>query len=286
MDGLSFRDQQVDSKRILYTPSVFARNNLFYLQEAGELHARAPHKNQRVNLDSYLFFIVVQGEGHLEYGKTRSPLHQGDCVFIDCREAYAHTTSDCLWTLKWTHFDGPTLSGVYQKYVERGGKPCFHPSDAGRYIQLLTEIHQTAALSDYVRDMRLHEKISRLLTFLMEESRSAVPPDRSSHGEPVVHAIRSYLDENFAKKIALDELAEMFFFNKYYLTRIFKQQFGTSIMNYVLYRRIAQAKQLLRFTPNSIEAVAEACGLQDSNYFARAFRKVEGMSPREYRKRW
>lgn len=73
--------------------------------------------------------------------------------------------------------------------------------------------------------------------------------------------IRSYLDENYTKKITLDQLSERYFINKYYLTRIFREQFGVSINNYILEKRITHAKQLLRFTDQTVEEIGEACGM-------------------------
>lgn len=49
----------VDSNRILYTPSIFAKTSLFHLQEIGELQALRPHVSSRSNLVSYLFLIVA-----------------------------------------------------------------------------------------------------------------------------------------------------------------------------------------------------------------------------------
>ena len=100
----------VTSDRILYTPSNFARTSLLYLQEIGSLRVHKPHSTGRSNLSSYLFFIVTDGEGELICeGRTYS-LCTGDCVFIDCRKQYAHSSSEKLWSLSWIHFYGPNMS--------------------------------------------------------------------------------------------------------------------------------------------------------------------------------
>ena len=70
-------------------------------------------------------------EGELSYEEQTYQLGQGDCVFIDCRKAYSHSTSDNLWSLQWCHFYAPSLPAVYEKYKERGGRPVFHPDDMG-----------------------------------------------------------------------------------------------------------------------------------------------------------
>lgn len=51
-----FHDELVESNRIIYTPSDFAKSSLFHLQETGTLQAKFPHTSSRTNLSSYLFY--------------------------------------------------------------------------------------------------------------------------------------------------------------------------------------------------------------------------------------
>lgn len=81
MDASLFHGNLVESSRILYTPSDFAKTNLIHLQEIGRLTARQPHISRRKNLVSYLFFIVQSGSGTLEYAGKTWTLSPGDCVF-------------------------------------------------------------------------------------------------------------------------------------------------------------------------------------------------------------
>ena len=117
MDQELFNPQSssVSSSRIIYTPSTFARTSLLHLQEVGSLQAVCPHISQREDLVSFLCFIVLSGEGELSYEGQTYQLGQGDCVFIDCRKAYSHSTSDNLWSLQsvsYTHLTLPTTSRV------------------------------------------------------------------------------------------------------------------------------------------------------------------------------
>ena len=98
--------------------------------------------------------------------------------------------------------------------------------------------------------------------------------------------LKEYLDEHYTEKISLDELAIHFFINKYYLTKIFKETYGTTINSYIIAKRITRAKQMLRFTDMTLEEIAIAVGMNGGNYFSRMFKKIEGISPREYRKQW
>ena len=150
------QSSSVCSSRIIYTPSTFARTSLLHLQEVGSLQAVHPHVSQREDLVSFLCFIVLSGEGELSYEEQTYQLHSGDCVFIDCRKAYSHSTSDNLWSLQWCHFYAPSLTAVYEKYKERGGRPVFHPDDLTAFTSLLTDLYNLASSSDYIRDMRIN----------------------------------------------------------------------------------------------------------------------------------
>ena len=137
----------------------------------------------------------------------------------------------------------------------------------------------------YGRDMRINEKLGTLLTLLMEQSWH---PESAtiSRKRMELAAVKEHLDEHFTEKIMLDELAEKFFINKFYLSKIFKEAYGTTVNNYLISKRITRAKQLLRFTNMTVDEIGAAVGMADANYFSRMFRKVEGISPREYRKQW
>ena len=161
----------VSSAREIYTASSFARASLLHLQEIGELKALRLHTSSRSNLQSYLFFIVVNGSGKLTYNKVEYSLTAGSCVFVDCRKAYSHTTDENnLWTLRWCHFYGPTMGNIYRKYCERGGRPVFTPEDLTPFISLLYSLLEVVKSSDYMRDMKINSILSQLMVCVMAES--------------------------------------------------------------------------------------------------------------------
>ncbi len=281
-----FPMHSVTSNRILYTPSEFAKHNLIHLQETGTLQALTPHTNSRNKLHSYLFFVVKDGHGILNYEGKTFELTKDTCVFIDCFKPYFHTSSEQLWTLQWVHFYGPNMSQIYQKYVDRGGKVCFKSRHLEDYISLLNQIYNTASSADYIKDMKIFEKLTALLTLLMEDSWGASMEAKHPAGKRDLQDVKNYIDLHFKEKILLDEIASHFYINKFYLTRIFKEQFGLPISQYIIQLRITHAKKLLRFTTLPMDEIAIECGMNDANYFSRMFRKVEGISPGDYRRKW
>lgn len=293
-NGYFAASPSVQSSRILYTPSPFARSSLFHLQEVGSLKAIRPHTSKREKLQSFLCFVVTDGAGQLAYEGKRYHLGVGDVVFIDCRKAYAHSTRDAgvdseeastLWSLQWCHFYGPSMPAIYAKYCERGGEPVIRLSDASQYTELLSELYNLASSSDYIRDMRINEKLNALLTLLMESSWHQGSCSAGSR-KMEVHQIKAYLDEHYSEKLSLESVAGLFFIDKYYLARLFKEQYGVTLTTYLQQVRITHAKQMLRFTDKRIEEIGLECGIGELNYFSRVFKKLEGVSPSKFRKLW
>ena len=286
-ENLFTASASVRSDRLLCTPSTFARTNLLYLQEAGRLTALAPHTSRREKLNSFLCFVVLEGRGALQYGGQDYPLRQGDVVFIDCRRPYAHRTDEQqLWTLQWCHFYGAAVPDISARYCERGGAPVFHPKDAALYTGLLSALYETRDADHLVRDMQINETLGALLTHLMRESWHPERCQPSRKPRQDMGAVKAYLDEHYPEELSLERMAELFFLNKHYLARLFKQHYGVTLNGYLQQVRITHAKMLLRFTDKKIEAIGLECGFGELTYFSRVFKKVEGVSPREYRRLW
>ncbi|MBE5827373.1 MAG: helix-turn-helix domain-containing protein [Butyrivibrio sp.] len=285
MENQLFQGEYVSSDRLLYTPSEFARSNLYYLQEIGSLTAQKPHTSKRQNLSSFLFIYVRSGSGYIDYEGKEYAVSAGDCVFINCRNPYSHRTSDDLWSIEWIHFNGENILPVYLKYKERGGQAVFCPGNDSKPQGIWEELGTVAGSSDYIRDIRINECLSKLLTFLMSFSwNPEAAPESGSKSR--VNALKEYLDTHYQEKITLDGLSEIFLTGKYTLSRSFKEQTGTSIINYLLVVRITHAKQMLRFTDMTVEEIGYSCGITPLYYFSRMFKQIEGVSPLEYRMGW
>lgn len=276
-----------ESRRILYTPSFFARTSLIYLQEIGKLSALKQHSSERNGLKSYLFFIVQKGNGELFYKNKLYYLNKGSCVFIDCNTHYEHRTNNDLWTILWIHFNSESLGRIYQKYVERGGEPVFYPSDITSFYIIWNGVFKLSTTSDYIRDMRINEELNKLLTLLMQETCiTNVGENQKNSLNDDLESVRQYLDLHFREEFLLDDISSKFYISKYHLARSFKAKYGISINSYVNILRITNAKHLLRFSTKPIAVVSHECGIEDGNYFSRLFKKVEGITPNEFRRMW
>lgn len=103
--------------------------------------------------------------------------------------------------------------------------------------------------------------------------------------ENVVSRVKTYINENFAKDISLDDVSRLVDISPYYFSKLFKQEVGENFIEYLTRTRISHAMKLLGDPRYSIKEVCVLCGYSDPNYFSRIFKKYEGMTPSEYRER-
>lgn len=97
--------------------------------------------------------------------------------------------------------------------------------------------------------------------------------------------IKSYVKNNLSKKITLSDLSWKLHCSTVTLTEHFKDEFGITIMEYVMKKRMEKAGRLLLNSELSIREVSEECGFSDAEYFSRCFKGTYGVSPAVWRKR-
>lgn len=95
--------------------------------------------------------------------------------------------------------------------------------------------------------------------------------------------IKNYLDANYAENISLDTLAALTHMNKYYMAHAFTKYAGLSPINYLLRRRIQEAKSLLESTAYSVSQISDMLGFSSQSYFSQAFKRATGKTPVQFR---
>lgn len=94
-----------------------------------------------------------------------------------------------------------------------------------------------------------------------------------------------YISENIDQKLTLAELASAAFMSPYHFVRVFKEVTGMTPMAYVTNKRIERAKELLATGNLPIGVVSSLCGFSNQSQFNNTFRRIMGMTPKEYRRK-
>lgn len=97
--------------------------------------------------------------------------------------------------------------------------------------------------------------------------------------------IKTYVKNNLSRKITLSDIAWKLHCSTVTLTEHFKKEYGMTIMEYVMKKRMEKARRLLNNSELSIREVAEECGFVDDEYFSRCFKESHGASPVAWRKK-
>lgn len=106
--------------------------------------------------------------------------------------------------------------------------------------------------------------------------------DKFLHSQRIANFIRS----NYDKKITLDYLSKKLNLSKSYVSHVFKEMTGYTIMEYVMTCRLIQVKYLLEMEPDkALKDISYDCGFESVSHFSRFFKEKVGMTPREYRYR-
>ena len=123
----------------------------------------------------------------------------------------------------------------------------------------------------------LREWISNSLLLFIQGRQAAASQDTA------VATVKAYIESHLSDELDRDTLVAMVYLNADYLSHLFKKDTGSSLINYVIDRRIARSKELLAKGEMSIRDIAITCGFQNISYFSRQFKKSTGMTPRQFK---
>lgn len=111
---------------------------------------------------------------------------------------------------------------------------------------------------------------------------AAVGIDQENLWKERVRQVVTWIGQNIDRQISLNEICAKAMMNKSTLERVFRQQMGTSIINYCRKLKIEEAKRMLREENMNVTQIAERLGFSSIHYFSRTFKTITGMAPSEY----
>ncbi len=106
----------------------------------------------------------------------------------------------------------------------------------------------------------------------------------SPHVRARVEEVRAYLEANMTRDVDMVSVARQVALSPFYLTRIFKAQYGVPPYRYLIRLRINYATRLLRDSVLSVTQICHHAGFNSLSHFTTTFRRHVGMSPTQYRR--
>ena len=126
--------------------------------------------------------------------------------------------------------------------------------------------------------------VMQTVDFLIGVSKNSKKAERTE--DDYVSRVKNYIINHYNSELSVKEIANSVHLNPEYLTRIFKKETGIPLKDYIIECRISTAKDLLVNSSLSVSTIASEVGYHNFSYFAYLFKKLEQVTPREYRNRF
>ncbi|MFP5112425.1 response regulator transcription factor [Bacillaceae bacterium C204] len=252
----SLKDSYLHAKQLLLNRNILAElENHVYVQ--GNLHSH-PLRNL-MDYSSHIEMAVQAGE----IGAFVEVIHQIESDF----------TKDHFLSLKQlSHLENEYLV-ISNRWFKQYHLPVLAAEDIEKRIDLFFDESGNFRLEDYKQ-----RKIREIAIFLKKVKKGTLQKQSN-----IIYDIEKYLQANFDRDVKLQEISEQFYISREYISRKFKQEFNVNISDYIVKFRMKKAKSLLKNSQLKIYEIANMIGYQDDKYFRKVFKKVEGITPNEYR---
>lgn len=260
--------------------SEFTSSEIFTENSLDDLH------------DFYEITFFIKAKLQIFIKESKYEINDGDLFFINSNELHHIFYNKTNQYIRYVvHFKKDFIIGILKAlnlnnmfdYIEKAEykKISVNLIQLGSFETLFKTL--TEADSPFA-EQTLTLNLVLILIKYYEELKKNLPVKAASKKALQIMKIVEYIDSNFESEIDLDFLEKQFFLNKYYISHIFKDITGFSVMQYLQHRRVVEAQKLLKYTGKDINYICYDCGFKSIQDFYRVFKKVSGTTPFKYRK--
>ncbi|MZQ99404.1 MAG: helix-turn-helix domain-containing protein [Acidaminobacter sp.] len=268
-------EKNISTKVFSFNPSSFAKENLYYVELAGEYFGISDYKVERDYFDSLLMMFIEKGELSIEVGDKSVVVGKDEFILMDCRSPHRYYSKEPI-SFKWLHIRGNSVFSYSELLARKFGEPVV--------IKTPTLIEQDFKLlmglirGENALEHSISASIHKLLAILSESGSY-----QTKSIDLAITSAEAYIRQNFNKQISVSEVAASVGLSVYYFTRQFQKHFGVSPYEYLTTQRMVNAKRLLLNSEMNIKWISAACGYNSPSIFIAAFKVRVGMTPTQFR---
>ena len=246
--------------------------------------------------DYFEFLYGLEGEYEVLTDHQRFRCHRGDFLMINASEPHATIRGLKNSRLLVIQFDlsvlYPPLAPVYEAksaaaLLQAGItlQRHTHLDDDDPVHQILDAIHREYTKREPGYELAVKADIMRLFVCLLRKK--LIVTDSEAHRRKKEMArlmpVLRYVEEHYAEKIDQKAAAGLIYVSVPWFCRQFQQTTGMCFTDYVQKVRVYEAEKLLLSTDWKVTRISDACGFGNVTYFNRIFKKISGLTPRQYR---
>lgn len=246
-------------------------------------------------------YYFHSGTGEYILGDTVFQLKQGDLIIMDglTRHGPKFNAQGAPFVRTMFQFEPYALRlaeqhvfgiDLLQPFEQLGNYIIhLHGDSKEEFEQMLSRFNRFYGKQDPVNCGRFLMAFYDMLLFIYEKCKHKLTglyaSGARSEKERIVRQVIQFIEHRYMDDLTLDELVKQFHLSKQYLSKLFREVTGMTIMDYIYRRRINQAKILFYMAKE--QAVTDVCfqvGFKDVSHFSRKFKLQEGLPPEQYRR--
>lgn len=269
--------------------AVFPNENFIDLSlyQYGWEHCKPSHSYGPAARNHYLFHYVISGTGTLMSddfaGRTHTyQIRSGQGFMIFPKQVNTYIADEKLpWEYAWVEFDGLKAKESLEMAGLTMDSPIYHPGARDLSLELKNEMLYIAQHSDQ-SPFHLIGHLYLMLDYLTRSSSKRLMQTGKIRDFYIKEAI-SFIEQNFQNDISVEDIAGFCNLNRSYFGKIFRDTLGKSPQEFLISYRMSKAAELLKLTELSVGDISSAVGYLNQLHFSRAFKKIYGTSPRQWR---
>ena len=173
-----------------------------------------------------------------------------------------------------------------KKYIFKDGEDISSPfvefsgAERARTENIIEQMQREYEKKECGHDTVLKGYLTVLLAYIFRR----MIPGKNDYGTVPPHIIE-YIGEHLKEKITFESLAKKCFYSPKYFSRVFKECYGITVTEYIQKKRIEKGARLLKETRLPIDEISERVGYGEPVNFYKYFKKICGVTPKEYRRK-
>lgn len=238
--------------------------------------------NYRHNIHTHNFiefYFVTENKGEFIINGETIIAEKNDLLIINSGIAHTRVNTNDEFSFITFGIDGISLPehDTYEKMGDVYNDPLIKSQ-----IDLLFKSYSDQ--NAIYNDILLNSYTTAILILIIRKFNNKLIFISNSHTIDDCLLVERYIDTNYMNNITLDKLSEIVFMNKFHLVHSFSKYKGISPIQYLINRRVEEAKKLLIDSKLSLEDIAAKAGFSSQSYFNQTFKKLTGMTPTQYRR--
>jgi len=235
--------------------------------------------------DHFLIHYILDGKGTFHTNGVTYSLKKGQ-GFLICPNVISsyQSDSDTPWSYCWVGFHGLKAESFLSRANLTAETPILIYDNDDTIKQILI---QMVEMDDLTSARELH-LLSLLYLFLakLTEAAQRIHIDEHSKNriEQYIKKAVEFIELNYSRRVSIGEMSSYIGLDRSYVYSIFKSYLNVSPQHFLINFRITKACELMNNNGLSIGDISRSVGYEDPLLFSKMFKKVKGMSPREYRR--